>query len=92
MDTEVLIVGAGPTGLTLACDLLRRGVSCRIIDQATRPGEGSRGFTLKPRSLAILAGLGADGVADETGNGLTVADRIRAAGSTGGRLRVHFGP
>ena len=30
----VLIVGAGPTGLTLACDLARRGVPCRVIDQA----------------------------------------------------------
>ncbi len=32
----VLIVGAGPTGLMLACDLARRGVSCRVIDKAQR--------------------------------------------------------
>jgi len=99
MDSEVLIVGAGPTGLTLACDLLRRGVSCRIIDQATGPSEGSRGFTLKPRSLAVLAGLGAfeapEGArkgGESAGTaGETVADRIRRAGRTEARLRVHFG-
>ena len=35
---EVLIVGAGPVGLTLAIDLARRGVSVRIIDaRPTRP-------------------------------------------------------
>lgn len=85
MDAEVLIAGAGPTGLTLACDLLRRGVSCRLIDQAPGPAEGSRGFTLKPRSLAVLAGLGGEG-------GLNVADRLRAAAGVQPRLRVHFGP
>src|SRR5262245_59120132 len=33
LDTQVLIVGAGPTGLTLAIDLGRRGVPCTIIEQ-----------------------------------------------------------
>ena len=32
MDTDVLVVGAGPTGLTLALDLVRRGVGVRIVD------------------------------------------------------------
>ncbi|HUR06974.1 MAG TPA: FAD-dependent monooxygenase, partial [Nonomuraea sp.] len=76
--TDVLIVGAGPTGLTLACDLTRRGVACRIIEQATTPAAGSRGFTLKPRTLEALDDLG-------------VADRILAAGDTSGRLRFHLG-
>jgi 2-polyprenyl-6-methoxyphenol hydroxylase-like FAD-dependent oxidoreductase len=33
-DVSVVIVGAGPTGLTLACDLARRNVDFRIIDKA----------------------------------------------------------
>ena len=33
--TDVIIIGAGPTGLTLACDLARRGVPFRILDNAT---------------------------------------------------------
>jgi 2-polyprenyl-6-methoxyphenol hydroxylase-like FAD-dependent oxidoreductase len=41
-ETDVLIVGAGPTGLTLACELLRRGVNCRIIDKAASPATTSR--------------------------------------------------
>ncbi|MEV4189591.1 FAD-dependent oxidoreductase, partial [Streptosporangium canum] len=51
---DVLIVGAGPTGLTLACDLVRRGLTCRIVEQRPTPQTGSRGFTLKPRSLEVL--------------------------------------
>ena len=37
MDTQVLIVGAGPVGLTLAIDLGRRGVSCTLIEQQDAP-------------------------------------------------------
>ncbi len=32
METEVLVVGAGPTGLMLAAELRRRGVDCRLVD------------------------------------------------------------
>ncbi|MEV7013518.1 FAD-dependent oxidoreductase [Streptosporangium sp. NPDC051022] len=56
--TDVLIVGAGPTGLTLACDLARRGVAVRIIDRAPGSTAGSRAKGPNPRSLEILADLG----------------------------------
>src|ERR1700681_1527546 len=56
--TDVIIVGAGPTGLTLACDLARRGVSFRIIDKADKFFEGSRGKGLQPRSLEVFDDLG----------------------------------
>ncbi|MEU4328471.1 FAD-dependent monooxygenase [Nonomuraea dietziae] len=77
-DIEVLIVGAGPTGLTLACDLIRRGIGCRVVEQSPLPQIGSRGFTLKPRSLEILDDLGA-------------ADRIVAAAQVQSRTRFHLG-
>ena len=32
-NTDVLVAGAGPTGLVLACELLRRGISSRVIDR-----------------------------------------------------------
>jgi 2-polyprenyl-6-methoxyphenol hydroxylase-like FAD-dependent oxidoreductase len=57
-ECEVLIAGAGPTGLALACDLTRRGVSCRIVDKLPGLRPGSRGKGLQPRSLEILEDLG----------------------------------
>jgi 2-polyprenyl-6-methoxyphenol hydroxylase-like FAD-dependent oxidoreductase len=49
LDCQVLVVGAGPTGLVLAAELLARGVSTRIIDKGD-------GVALESRALAIHAG------------------------------------
>jgi len=57
-DVSVLIVGAGPTGLILACDLARRGVDFRIIEKATEYAAGSRGKGMQPRSMEVLDDLG----------------------------------
>jgi 2-polyprenyl-6-methoxyphenol hydroxylase-like FAD-dependent oxidoreductase len=57
-QVSVLIVGAGPTGLTLACELARRGVHLRIVDKASTYFAGSRGKGLQPRSLELLDDLG----------------------------------
>ncbi|MEN3536887.1 FAD-dependent oxidoreductase [Microbispora sp. ZYX-F-249] len=54
----VLIVGAGPTGLTLACELARSGVPFRLIDAAPGPRPGSRGKGVQPRSLEVFEDLG----------------------------------
>ena len=58
MDTTVLIVGAGPTGLTLACDLARRGIAHRIVDRDPGTFAGSRGKGIQPRTLEVFADLG----------------------------------
>jgi 2-polyprenyl-6-methoxyphenol hydroxylase-like FAD-dependent oxidoreductase len=55
---SVLIVGAGPTGLALACVLARRGVAFRIVDKAAEYFVGSRGKGVQPRSLEVLEDLG----------------------------------
>jgi len=55
---NTLIVGAGPTGLTLACELARRGVSFRLIEAAPGPQPGSRGKGIQPRSLEVFEDLG----------------------------------
>jgi len=53
-----LIAGAGPTGLTLACELARRGVSCRVIEAVPGPQPGSRGKGIQPRTLEVFDDLG----------------------------------
>src|ERR1700761_2123756 len=57
-STNVLIIGAGPVGLTLACELARRQVNFRIIDRSATAPQGSRAKALQPRSLEILNDLG----------------------------------
>lgn len=54
----VLIVGAGPTGLTLACDLARRGVPARVVERSATLFPGSRGKGLQPRTLEVFDDLG----------------------------------
>ncbi|WP_212908279.1 FAD-dependent monooxygenase [Streptomyces sp. TS71-3] len=55
---DVLIVGAGPTGLALACDLARRGVRARVIERAGALFPGSRGKGVQPRTMEVLEDLG----------------------------------
>ncbi|WP_342248972.1 FAD-dependent monooxygenase [Sphingomonas sp. OTU376] len=55
---QVLIVGAGSAGLTLAIDLARRGVSFRLIERGDAPFAGSRGKGLQPRTIEIFEQLG----------------------------------
>ncbi|MFF0227013.1 FAD-dependent oxidoreductase [Streptomyces sp. NPDC004629] len=56
---DVLIIGAGPTGLTLAVDLARRGVTCRIIEQSHEANRASKAKAIQPRALEVLDDLGA---------------------------------
>jgi 2-polyprenyl-6-methoxyphenol hydroxylase-like FAD-dependent oxidoreductase len=66
-DTDVLIVGAGPTGLVLALWLARVGVRVRIIDKTAEPGTTSRALAVQARTLEFYQQLG-------------IADAVVAAG------------
>src|ERR1043166_1408535 len=60
-DIDVLIAGAGPAGLVLACDLARRGVRFRIVEANPSPPDhrsGSRGKGIQPRTLEVYDDLG----------------------------------
>ncbi|MFJ8546547.1 FAD-dependent oxidoreductase [Streptomyces sp. NPDC093586] len=69
MDTDVLIVGAGPAGLTLGIDLARRGVDALVVERAQALFPGSRGKGFQPRTMEVFDDLG-------------VVDAIHAAGGT----------
>src|SRR5262245_58440989 len=67
MDTDVLIAGAGPTGLTLAVDLGLRGVRCTIIEQKEAPQFLPKMERVNARSMEIFRRMG-------------IAETIRAKG------------
>jgi 2-polyprenyl-6-methoxyphenol hydroxylase-like FAD-dependent oxidoreductase len=54
LDCQVLVVGAGPTGLVLAADLLARGVSMRIIDKGNGINLETRAIAIHARALEVL--------------------------------------
>jgi 2-polyprenyl-6-methoxyphenol hydroxylase-like FAD-dependent oxidoreductase len=66
-ETDVLVVGAGPSGLSLAIELGRRGVSVIVIEQNDRVGQNPRAKTVNIRSMEHLRRWG-------------IADAVRAAG------------
>jgi 2-polyprenyl-6-methoxyphenol hydroxylase-like FAD-dependent oxidoreductase len=70
--TDVLIVGAGPVGLMLACELRRRDIACRIIDKYAEVPTTSRANGVQPRAVEVLDSLG---IADKI-----VAESYRAKG------------
>ena len=55
---DVLVVGAGPTGLLLASELARRGVGVRLIEKRTCPAEHSRALAVLPRTMEMMDQLG----------------------------------
>jgi 2-polyprenyl-6-methoxyphenol hydroxylase-like FAD-dependent oxidoreductase len=58
VDTDVLVVGAGPTGLMLANQLGRRGIRALIVDRHAGPGRETRALGVQARTLEIYAKLG----------------------------------
>lgn len=65
--SEILIAGAGPTGLVLALRLARHGVPFRLVDKAGGPGEASRAMVVHARTLEFYRQLGIDQQALELG-------------------------
>lgn len=55
---DVPIVGAGPVGLPLACELARHGARCRIVDGAAQPSPYCRAIGVTPRTLEVWEDMG----------------------------------
>ncbi len=78
---KVLIVGAGPVGLTLACELARYGVGVRLIDRAAEATQTSKALVVWSRTLELMDRMG--------GTQAFLAAGLRARGMTlrsGGRV------
>ena len=76
---DVLIAGAGPTGTTLAIDLVRRGLAVRVIDKAAHSFDGSRAKGIQPRTLEVFDDLG-------------LIDDVLAGSADYPLLGIHLGP
>jgi 2-polyprenyl-6-methoxyphenol hydroxylase-like FAD-dependent oxidoreductase len=87
-DTDVLIIGAGPTGLVLALWLARRGVSVRIIDKTSEAGTTSRAVAVQARTLEFYGQLGLADAVLERGR-KAVAVNLWVAGKK--KTRAVFG-
>src|SRR5207248_5626397 len=87
--TQVLISGAGPTGLLLAVELQRRGVDCLLVDELDAPRGWDRATVIHPRSMEIFEALGlAEQFLDE---GVRVrAARFRSGGEVLGELDLEL--
>jgi 2-polyprenyl-6-methoxyphenol hydroxylase-like FAD-dependent oxidoreductase len=72
---QVLIVGAGPTGLVLALWLARAGTPFRLIDKNSGPGQASRAMAVQARTLEFYRQLG-------------IADEVAAAGFRLDRIQI----
>jgi 2-polyprenyl-6-methoxyphenol hydroxylase-like FAD-dependent oxidoreductase len=94
--TDVLIVGAGPTGLVLALWLTRLGVRVRIIDKTFEPGTTSRALAVQARTLEFYAQLGIADLVVERGRRVNVANLWvagrRAAQAVFGDMGVGISP
>lgn len=73
MNAPVVVVGAGPTGLTLACLLARLGVRVRVVDRRSDPQTRSRAIVLWPRTLEVFDALGIAGGLVDRGLPMTAA-------------------
>lgn len=78
-ESDVLIIGAGPTGLVLALRLAKLGVRLRIIDKTEGPGTTSRAVAVQARTLELYSQVGlADAVVDHGRR--TIAANLWVAG------------
>ena len=88
MKTQVLIAGAGPTGLMMACQLQRWGIDFIIIDDKDAVTDKSKALAVQARSLEIFRQMGIADVAVKRG---TQAKALNLVVKDKARARIPFG-
>ncbi len=78
MAAQVLIIGAGPTGLTLASELVRHGVRVRIVEQHPCPSIHSKALVVQARTLEVFHAMG-------------LSDAVAALAQPVFRVQAHLG-
>ncbi|MCZ7433240.1 FAD-dependent oxidoreductase [Streptomyces sp. WMMC1477] len=78
-EQDVIVVGAGPTGLALACELAAAGAACTVLERRAAPAEGWRSVTLYSRTMELLHLRGH-------------AEELAGAGRPVGRMAVGSAP
>src|ERR1044071_4021003 len=81
-ETDVIIIGAGPTGLSLACQLIRHGIDFVVVEKSDTITRFSKAIGVQARTLEIYDQLGLAQPAIERG---TIANRVRLI--EGGEVR-----
>ena len=77
-DVDVLIAGAGPVGMTLACDLAQRGIACMLVERNASTTQHPKMDITNVRSMELFRRLG-------------LADALRAVGGARGeQFRRHL--
>src|SRR5579872_5687843 len=79
---DVLVLGAGPTGLLMAAECARHRMSCRNVDKGTGPAQQSRALAIQPRTLELFDHLG---IVDQF---LSKGLKVRAANPFSGKKRL----
>lgn len=78
---DALVIGAGPTGLTLAGELARRGLTVRIVDKALEPPpDHSRALAVQTRTLELFGMMGIADAAMERGTRVTALNILLPSG------------
>ena len=85
MKTEVLIIGAGPTGLALACQLIRYGIDFVILDKKETTTPYSKAIGVQARTLEIYEQIG---IAQDLISKGAIAEKVRLVESGGVRGEV----
>src|SRR4029078_6867504 len=88
INTDIIIIGAGPTGLSLACQLIRYGINFVVIEKNATVTPFSKAIGVQARTLEVYDQIGLAQPAIERG---TIASCVRLIESGAGPRGINLG-